>query len=77
MSYPLPFQDATSGHESYGAARFLDLEEPAAGETTLTLDFNEAYNPLCNYSPAWNCPLPPPENHLAPAVRAGERAYAH
>lgn len=73
----VPFRDATSGKESYGAARFLDLDEPEAGGTTLVIDFNEAYNPLCNYSPAWNCPLPPPENTLKLAVRAGERAYAH
>lgn len=75
----VPFRDATSGKESYGAARFLDLEEPqrGAGETVMVIDFNEAYNPLCNYSPAWNCPLPPPENTLKLAVRAGERTYAH
>jgi uncharacterized protein (DUF1684 family) len=73
----VPFRDATSGKESYPAARFVDLEEPRPDATELTLDFNDAFNPLCNYSPVWNCPLPPPENNLSVAVRAGERAYPH
>jgi len=73
----VPFRDATSGQQTYGAARFLDLDEPDGGTSTLTLDFNEAYNPLCAYSPAWNCPIPPPENVLKVAVTAGERTYAH
>jgi hypothetical protein len=71
----IPFRDATSGSETYGAGRFLDLEEPE-GEDFI-LDFNRAYNPLCNYSPAYNCPIPPRENHLPVAVRAGEKTYPH
>jgi uncharacterized protein (DUF1684 family) len=71
----VPFRDATSGKDSYGAARFLDLEEPADADARVPLDFNEAYNPLCAYSNAYNCPMPPPENQLAVAVTAGERAF--
>jgi uncharacterized protein (DUF1684 family) len=71
----IPFRDATSGSETYGAGRFLDVEEPEGEE--LILDFNRAYNPLCNYSPAYNCPIPPRENHLPVAVRAGEKTYPH
>ena len=71
----IPFRDATSGHETYGAGRFLDLDEPPAED--FVLDFNRAYNPLCNYSPAFNCPIPPRENHLKVAVRAGELTYPH
>jgi hypothetical protein len=71
----IPFRDATSGHETYGAGRFMDMEEPEGDE--LILDFNRAYNPLCNYSPAFNCPIPPRENHLKVAIRAGERIYPH
>ncbi len=41
------------------------------------LDFNRCYNPLCNYSPAYNCPLPPLENFLDVAIPAGEKAYPH
>jgi uncharacterized protein len=73
----LSFADATSGRETYGACRYLldtvkgaDLGE-RDGE--LVLDFNFAYNPSCSYDPRWVCPLAPPENRLALAVRAGER----
>ena len=71
----IPFRDATSGHETYGAGRFLDLDEPQTED--FVLDFNRAYNPLCNYSPAFNCPIPPRENRLEVAIRAGERTYPH
>jgi len=71
----VPFGDRTSGAETYGSGRFMDLEQPAGA--TAELDFNRAYNPLCNYSPAYNCPIPPPENRLAVAVRAGEKTYPH
>lgn len=72
----VPFRDASSGKTTYGAGRYLDLDLPATGET-LVLDFNRAYNPLCAYSPAFNCPVPPIENQLAIAIEAGEQTYAH
>jgi uncharacterized protein (DUF1684 family) len=71
----IPFRDATSGKETYGGGRFMDVEEPEGD--TLVLDFNRAYNPLCNYSPGFNCPIPPRENHLTVPIRAGEKAYPH
>jgi uncharacterized protein (DUF1684 family) len=37
------------------------------------IDFNQAYNPNCYFSPTWICPLPPRENSLPFAVKAGER----
>lgn len=75
----LPFRDATSGNETYGAGRYLldtakgaDMgTDPAAG--TLVLDFNMAYHPSCVYDPRWDCPLAPPENRLPMAVHVGER----
>lgn len=71
----VPFKDDTNGRETYEVGRFIDLEEPEGDE--VTLDFNRCYNPLCNYSPAYNCPLPPLENILDAAVPAGEKAYPH
>jgi uncharacterized protein (DUF1684 family) len=71
----IPFKDATNGRESYEVGRFIDVLEPAGEE--FILDFNRCYNPLCNYSPAYNCPLPPLENFLDAAVPAGEKAYPH
>src|SRR6185436_6621281 len=43
----VPFVDATSGSETYGAGRYLDLEREDDG--TYTLDFNLAYHPSCVY----------------------------
>lgn len=68
------FRDATSGHETYGAGRFLYAELDG---DRVVLDFNRAYNPPCAYTPFATCPLPPPENRLADlAIRAGEKIYA-
>lgn len=67
----LPFRDATSGRETYGAGRYLEPELTPDGR--LFLDFNRAYSPYCAYSDAWSCPLPPPENRLSVPIRAGER----
>jgi hypothetical protein len=74
----VPFRDATSGVETYGAGRYLlDTIKGAdhggnASTGELVLDFNMAYHPSCAYDPRWSCPLAPPENRLAVAVPAGE-----
>lgn len=67
----VPFRDATSGIETYGAGRYLDIEANAGG--SVSIDFNLAYNPYCAYSDAYSCPLPPTDNWLAVAIRAGEK----
>lgn len=73
----IPFRDATSGGETYGAGRYL--WDSAKGADlgfdggALVLDFNYAYHPSCAYDPIWSCPLAPPENRLTVAVRGGER----
>jgi uncharacterized protein (DUF1684 family) len=69
----VPFRDATSGNETYGAGRYL--EAPDLGDGRALMDFNYAYNPYCAYNPGWRCPIPPTENHLAVPIRAGERSY--
>jgi uncharacterized protein (DUF1684 family) len=68
------FADATSGHETYGAGRFLYVPMPSEGYTRL--DFNKAYNPPCALNDFATCPLPPPQNHLRLRVEAGEKSYA-
>jgi uncharacterized protein (DUF1684 family) len=67
----VPFLDATSGTESYGAGRYLDLYPEADG--TYALDFNLAYHPSCVYDPRFSCPLTPAENRLPVRIEAGER----
>lgn len=75
----LPFRDATNGHETYGAGRYLldtaksaDLGSGAA-PGSLVLDFNFAFHPSCAFDPRWSCPLAPPESQLDIRVEAGER----
>src|SRR4051812_39659814 len=67
----LPFLDATSGTETYGAGRYLDLEPDEDG--TYGIDFNLAYHPLCVFSPNYSCPITPAENRLPVRIEAGER----
>ena len=70
----LPFRDATSGRETYGAGRYLEVEPPGP-DGEVEIDFNLAYNPYCAYNPEWSCPIPPGENWLAVPIRAGERSF--
>ena len=67
----VPFLDGTSGTESYGAGRYLDIEPDADG--TYTIDFNLAYHPSCVYDVKFSCPLTPAENRLPVRIEAGER----
>ena len=68
----IPFKDKTAPRETYGAGRYLDLAENPDSDEYM-LDFNEAYNPYCAYSPNWSCTIPPRENHLPVEIRAGEK----
>jgi uncharacterized protein (DUF1684 family) len=67
----LPFRDTTSGSETYGAGRYIDVTPDEDG--TALIDFNYAYAPFCAYSDRYSCALPPQENWLSVAIRAGER----
>lgn len=71
--YFVPFRDATSGKETYGAGRYLDVEPDQDG--TVTINFNYAYNPFCAYNDAYSCPLPPVENWLPVPIEAGELSW--
>jgi uncharacterized protein (DUF1684 family) len=67
----VPFGDLTSGHETYGGGRYIELDRTPTG--LYDLDFNRAYHPYCLYNPKFECPVPPLENRLLVAIRAGER----
>ena len=67
----LPFRDSTSGTDTYGAGRYLDLEMSEDG--SVTIDFNYAYAPFCAYNDTYSCALPPTENWLDVPIEAGER----
>ena len=70
----MAFRDRTTGTETYDVGRYLFLKAAPAGAPQ-PIDFNLATNPLCNYSPHYNCPIPPRENVLSVPVRAGEKTY--
>ena len=71
----LPFTDLTSGEESYGGGRYIDLEMKDIRNNKVIIDFNKAYNPYCAYTTGFNCPIPPRENDLAVAIKAGEKEF--
>lgn len=72
-TYSILFRDTTSGKETYGGGRYLELEPADMAGNRVVLDFNKAYNPYCAYNPNYACPLPPAENTLSVAIKAGER----
>jgi hypothetical protein len=73
----VPLRDGTAGEESYGGGRYLlDTAKGAdlgADGARLIVDLNFLYHPSCRYNADWQCPLAPPGNTIAHAVRAGER----
>lgn len=71
----IPFTDLTSGRETYGGGRYIDLNISDISNNTYVIDFNKAYNPYCAYTTGYNCPIPPKENDLAVAIQAGELNY--
>lgn len=71
----LVFRDPTTGKETYGGGRFLDIELPHDG--AVVVDFNKAYNPPCAFTPFVSCPVPPRQNRLPMRIEAGEKKYGH
>jgi uncharacterized protein len=67
------FRDASSGQETYEAARFV--YSTLLDDGTTVLDFNQAYNPPCAFNPYTTCPIPLKENRLPVKILAGEKAY--
>lgn len=71
--YFLPIKDKTSGEETYGAGRYIEIG--VANGVIGELDFNYAYNPYCAYNYNWRCPLTPSENTLTVSITAGEKNF--
>lgn len=70
----LAFADLTNDKTTYGGGRYINLNFSDQAEK-ITLDFNKAYNPYCEYNGTYSCPLPPIENYLKIAIEAGEKVY--
>ena len=71
----IPFKDETNKKETYGAGRYIDLDEGNKEDGKWILDFNQAYNPFCAYSENYVCPFIPPKNWLKIKIEAGEKNY--
>lgn len=69
----IPFRDKTSGGESYGGGRYIEPDFPKNGK--MVIDFNLSYNPYCLYNVNRSCPIPPKENTLPIAIKAGIKNY--
>jgi hypothetical protein len=69
----LPFTDLTSGVETYGGGRYIDIEIQDA--LNWTINFNLCYNPYCAYNEKYSCPLTPSENDLKVAIKAGVKKF--
>ncbi len=64
--------DETTGKETYGVGRYIDVSfEKGALPATVKLDFNYLYNPNCARSDHYNCPVA--VDRVAVAVTAGEK----
>lgn len=69
------FSDRTGESTTYPSGRFLAVDKPVDGRTTI--DFNKAHNPPCAFSEFTTCPLPPPQNVLKASIAAGEKYRKH
>jgi len=66
------FHDGLTNNGAYGAGRYVDVAEFGAfPPRTITIDFNEAYNPNCARSSHYTCPLAVDDIPLD--VKAGEK----
>ncbi len=68
------FADETNAVDTYPTGRFVYIPRPDANGKTV-IDFNKSYNPPCAFSPHATCPIPPPQNQLPIAVKAGEKNF--
>ena len=70
------FLDDLSNKVTYGAGRFVDIDHFGPfPPKTVTIDFNNAYNPNCARSPFYTCPVS--IDVIAMAVEAGEKDPHH
>ena len=73
--YSIWFTDRTTGKETYGVGRYLDIEKVDDPDYIYTIDFNRAYNPYCAYSAEYTCPIPREEDYIDLEIKAGEKRF--
>ena len=70
------FMDDLTGKVAYGAGRYVDVDGFGAfPPKSVTIDFNDAYNPNCARSAFYTCPVA--TDAIAIAVEAGEKDPHH
>jgi uncharacterized protein (DUF1684 family) len=69
------FKDLTSGKETYGGGRFINISKDNLKGDKLEIDFNNAHNFYCAYNESFICPIPPKENFINTEIRSGEKKY--
>lgn len=73
----VPFTDETTGIETPETGRYLDVDPGDAGVgDNVALEFNLAQLPFAAYSENYASTVPPEDNHVPVAIRAGERQPA-
>lgn len=71
--YFLPFRDLTNNDDTYATGRYMEIKPDSLGNWTI--DFNLAYNPYCDYSDSYNCPIPQGFNFINERIEAGEKRF--
>jgi len=73
--YLLPFRDMTSGKETYGGGRYINIPKDKLVGDKIEIDFNNAHNFYCAYNESYICPVPPKENLIKAEIKVGEKVY--
>ena len=71
----IPFTDLTNYTETFGGGRYIDISIKDISHSKILLDFNKCYNPYCAFKGGYSCPIPPRENALPVAIKAGELLF--
>ena len=73
--YSIWFTDETTNDETYGVGRYINFERDENLDHIYKIDFNTAYNPYCAYTSTYSCAIPTKEDHIAVAIKAGEKKF--
>ena len=71
-SYFTMIFDQTSGDETYGSGRYIDVPRPDENGLAV-IDFNKSYNPPCAWTEFATCTFPHAANRLPLRIEAGEK----